>query len=162
MSSPIEPKIVAAVMPPRENGDLPFKLEAVDATPSLHTVRFGDLIVGQIERLNSGEMTNGNAFVLYVPAKRDYGWARKLIGHHPGQKEALESLYRLLQCRAMSAEQLTRTLTNMRIPSTIHLAGVTVARQNRTTFLLGQTKRPVVGVSVVASHLKEMWRQCRF
>src|SRR5690348_1662551 len=162
MSSPIEPKFAAAAMPPPVNGELPFKLEAVDATPSLYTVRFGDLIVGQIEKLNSGEMTNGNAFVLHVPAKRDYGWSRKLIGHHPTQKEALNALYRLLQCRAMSVEQITRTLQNMRIPSTIHLAGVTVGRQNRTTFLLGQAKRSIAGVSVAAGQLQEMWRQCRF
>jgi hypothetical protein len=162
MSSPIEPRFAAAAMPAQGNGELPFKLEAVDATPSLYTVRFGDLIVGQVEKLNSGEMTNGNAFVLYVPAKRDYGWSRKLIGHHPTQKEALDSLYRLLQCRAMSLEQITRTLQNMRIPSTIHLAGVTVGRQNRTTFLLGQAKRPVAGLTLAASQLQEMWRQCRF
>lgn len=162
MSSPIEPKFAAAAMPPPANGELPFKLEAVDATASLYTVRFSDLIVGQIEKLSSGEMTNGNAFVLYVPAKRDYGWSRKLIGHHPTQKEALESLYRLLQCRAMSMDQITRTLQNMRIPSTIHLAGVTVARQNRTTFLLGQAKRSIAGASIAAGQLQEMWRQCRF
>jgi hypothetical protein len=162
MSSPIEPRFAAAAMPPPVNGELPFKLEAVDATSALYTVRFSNLIVGQVERLNSGEMTNGNAFVLYVPAKRDYGWSRKLIGHHPTQKEALESLYRLLQCRAMSMEQIGRTLTNMRIPSTIRLAGVTVGRQNRTTFLLGQGKRSVSGVTLAAAQLQEMWRQCRF
>lgn len=162
MSSPIEQKFAAVVMPPPVSGELPFRLEAIDGPAPLHTIRFGDMVVGQLERLASGELHNGNAFVLHVPAKRDYGWSRKLVGHHPSQKEALEVLYRLLQCRAMGIEQINRTLLNMRIPSTIHLAGVSIARQNKNTFLVGQAKKPNIGASNAAMYLQEMWRQCRF
>jgi len=149
-------------VPPPAYGELPFKLEAIDAAPSLYSIRFGEAVVGQVEKLRSGEMTNGNAFVLHVPAKRDYGWARKLIGHYATQKDALEALYRLLQCRAMGSEQISRTLLGMRIPSTIHLAGVTIARPNRNTFFVGQSKRQIVGAIAAAGYLQEMWRQCRF
>jgi hypothetical protein len=162
MSSPIENKLIAAAMPPPATGELPFKLERIDSSASLHTVRFSDSIVGQLDRHTSGEMTNGNEFLLYVPAKRDYGWSRKLVGQYATQKAALEALYRLLQCRAMGVDQISRTLLNMRVPSTIQLAGVSIARQNRNTFIIGQVKRPTTGANAASIYLQEMWRQCRF